>query len=294
MLFEVSPLQLGGLGPSSIHAHELAASICALKQQDGIGMSDMFEELDYCITSIGSLSLRRRRAAPNSDEIFEIKLGEAFLMSSLFTVAEIALAQFALAETTEENLDVVVGGLGLGCTAQAALSDARVRSLLVIEALAPVIEWHERGLLPLGKRLADEPRCRFLQGDFFALVASHDGFDPRVPQRRFHAILVDIDHSVDDLLHPSHAALYQADGLRRIAAHLFPGGVFALWSNEPPDEAFCAILAEIFASARAEVVGFHDPRQPGREAENTVYVAKSHNADGIRSDASASREVDRT
>ncbi|MGD9656659.1 MAG: spermidine synthase [Methylocystis sp.] len=264
------------------------------KQEDGIGVSDMFEELDYCVTSIGSLSLRRRRAAPNSDEIFEIKLGEAFLMSSLFTVAEIALAQLGLAETTEEALDVVVGGLGLGCTAQAALSDARVRSLLVVEALAPVIEWHERGLLPLGKPLTDEPRCRFLQGDFFALVASHDGFDPRAPQRRFHAILVDIDHSIDDLLHPSHAALYRADGLRRIAAHLFPGGVFALWSNDPPDEAFCATLAEIFASVRAEVVGFHDPLHPGREAENTIYIAKSHNADGIRSDASASREVDRT
>lgn len=257
-------------------------------------MSVMFEELDYRVTPIGALSLRRRKASATSEEVYEIKLGEAFLMSSLFTVAEIALARLGLAETTEDNLDVVVGGLGLGCTAHATLADARVRSLLVVEALAPVIEWHEQGLLPLGKLLTDDPRCRFVEGDFFALLASHDGFDPRKPERRFDAILVDIDHSTHYVLHASHAALYKPEGLRRVAAHLHAGGIFALWSNDPPEDAFCAALAEAFVSARAEVVRFQNPLQPDREAQNTIYIARSHGADGIRNDAPACREVDRS
>ena len=64
---------------------------------------------------------------------------------------------------------MVVGGLGLGYTARAALENAAVRSLIVVDALAEVIEWHEQGLLPLGKELTGDPRCRLVHGDFFAM-----------------------------------------------------------------------------------------------------------------------------
>ena len=161
-------------------------------------------------------------------------------MSSQFTVAEIELARLGLAALPRENLDVVVGGLGLGYTALAALENPRVRSLIVVDALAEVIEWHEQGLLPLGRQLTGDPRCRLVNGDFFAMSASAEGFDAAAPGRRFDAVLVDIDHSPRNLLHPRHAALYEPEGLARLAEHLNPGGVFALWSNDPPDEAFSA------------------------------------------------------
>jgi len=86
-------------------------------------------------------------------------------------------------------------------------------------------------------------------GDFFALAASKKGFDPDAPARRFDAILVDIDHSPDLLLNPQNAAFYQPTGLKRLAAHLLPGGVFGLWSNEVPDEAFTQRLTAVFAEA---------------------------------------------
>ena len=97
-------------------------------------MSALFEELDYCPTPIGGLSLRRRRDLKLDVDVFEIKLGEESLMSSLFTESEIALARLGLADLRGENLDVVVGGLGLGYTAKAALENANVRSLIVVEA----------------------------------------------------------------------------------------------------------------------------------------------------------------
>jgi spermidine synthase len=236
-------------------------------------MSLHFEELDYRPTPIGALSLRRRRELSLGIDVYEIKLGDEFLMSSLFTVSEIALARLGLRELSGTSLDVVVGGLGLGYTARTVLEDARVRSLVVIDALSEVIEWHERGLLPLGAQLTSDARTRLVHGDFFAMLASSArGLDPDSQGRRFHAILVDIDHSPRQLLHPSHAALYESAGLRGLAAHLHPGGVFALWSNDPPDEEFNAALAEVFATSHAHVVTFHNPLQD-RDAASTVYVA---------------------
>jgi spermidine synthase len=236
-------------------------------------MSSYFKELDYRLTAIGALSLRRRRELSLGVDVFEIKLGDEFLMSSLFTASEIALARLGLAELSGADLDVVVGGLGLGYTAQAVLEHEAVTSLVIVEALDAVIDWHQKGLLPLGPVLTTDPRSRFVCGDFFALAASGEGFDPDAPARRFDAILVDIDHSPGFLLDPQNADFYEPGGLKRLAAHLNPGGVFGLWSNELPDEPFTARLAEVFAAARAERVTFHNPLQ-NRDFTQTVYLAR--------------------
>ena len=234
-------------------------------------MKPDFEELDYCNTPIGEITLRRRIEPRLRVEVYEVKLGDEFLMSSLFTAGEVALARLALAACEAGPLDVAVGGLGLGYTAHAALENSAVRSLLVVEALPVVIDWHRRGLVPMGAGLSADSRCEFLAGDFFARVSS-SGIDPRDPDRRFHAILLDIDHSPRHVLHPDHAAFYLPTGLRRLAAHLQPRGVFGLWSNDPPDEVFRATLAEVFCSVEAHLVKFHNPLQD-REATNTVYLA---------------------
>jgi spermidine synthase len=212
---------------------------------------------------MGLLSLRRRRQPSSGIDIYEIKLGDEFLMSSQFTVAEIELARLGLAALLRTNVDVVVGGLGLGYTALAALENPRVRSLVVVDALAEVIEWH--------KQLTDDRRCRLARGDFFAMSHSAAGFDSDQPGRRFDAVLVDIDHSPRNLLHPRHAALYQPEGLARLASHLQPGGVFALWSNDPPDAAFEHVLASVFATSATHVVTF-DNLRGDHDASNTVYV----------------------
>nr|WP_207631620.1 spermidine synthase [Actinopolyspora sp. BKK1] len=231
-----------------------------------------FEELDWRTTPLGVISLRRRRDRASDQDVYEIKLDEEFLMSSLFTVAETDLARLGLAASSASELDVVVGGLGLGYTAYAALEDQRVRSLQVVESLGEVIEWHRSGLLPLGEELTADPRTRPVHGDFFAMTASEEGFDPEVPGRRFHAVLLDIDHSPTNVLDPSHAWLYEVEGLRRLAGHLHPGGVFALWSDDPPQEEVIAALAEVFAVVRAHVVTFDNPYTRGTSS-NTVYTA---------------------
>lgn len=235
-------------------------------------MSVMFEELDYRVTTLGALSLRRRRNLAGGEDIYEIILGDAFLMSSRFTAAEIALARIGLERCSCPTLDVVVGGLGLGYTARAVLEDGRVNSLLVIDRMPVVIEWHETGLLPLGKGLISDHRCRLGLGDFFAMAASDHGFDPDAAGRRFSAVLVDIDHSPKNLLDPANGEFYSIRGMERLKRHLSPGGVYALWSNDPPDPAFVAVLNAVFSETRVDVIDFAGPSgAPG--PSNSVYSA---------------------
>lgn len=233
-------------------------------------MSARFQELDWQSTPMGEISLRRRREPTLQLDVYEVRLGEEFLMSSLFTVAEEELARLGLAAVQGDRLDVVVGGLGLGWTARTTLEDPRVRSLHVVEALGAVIDWHQRALLPHTTELTGDARCRLVQGDFFALLAAGEPFGPDAPDK-LHAVLLDVDHTPRQVLHPSHAAFYTVDGLRRLANRLHPGGVFALWSDDPPDEDFLAVLGEVFASSQAHVVPFANPLTGG-ESANTVYV----------------------
>jgi spermidine synthase len=235
-------------------------------------MHSRFAELAWAPTRIGEVSLRRRLEPTTETEVYEVKLGDEYLMSSLFTVAEEELSRLTLAALPDAALDVVVGGLGLGFTARTALTDDRVQSLIVVEALAPVIDWHRRGLLPQADTLTTDPRATLLEGDFFALLRDGTGFDPALPDRRFDAILVDIDHSPVNVLDPTHADLYTAAGLHRLGSRLRPGGAFGLWSDDAPDEAFLATLRRSFATATAQVVTFANPLTGGTSA-NTVYVA---------------------
>jgi spermidine synthase len=231
------------------------------------------EELAWQETPMGVISLRRRLEPSLKVDVYEVKLGDEFLMSSLFTVAEKELARLALAELPGGDLDVVVGGLGLGYTARTVLDDHRVRSLTVVEVLTEVIDWHERQLLPDTAGLTTDPRTHLVAGDFFAMAAADAGFDLREPGRRYHAVLVDIDHTPRHLLARGHATFYTPDGLRGMARHLHPGGVFALWSDDPPAADFCAVLAEVFATRSARVVTFANPHTGG-ESTNTVYLAQ--------------------
>lgn len=234
-------------------------------------MSRRFEELDWQNTPLGEISLRRRLEPTLQVDVYEVKLGPEFLMSSLFPVAEIELARLGLAACTGDALDVVVGGLGLGYTAVTALEDQRVRSLAVVEALDAVIGWHERRLLPDAEGLTADPRTRLVEGDFFARAASAVPFGDGVPDP-VHAVLLDIDHTPRHVLHPSHAAFYTPEGLRSLRRHLHPGGVFALWSDDPPDDEFMHLLRDEFPAADAHVVEFRNPLTRGTSA-NTVYVA---------------------
>lgn len=234
-----------------------------------------FKELAHSYTPMGELSLRRRRLPSVESDIFEIKLGDDFLMSSRFTEGEIALSDLALQAVDSPEIDVVVGGLGLGFTARAALRDDRVRSLCVVEAMAEVIEWHRKDLVPFGTALISDTRCQLLHGDFFKLFGvPHQARYPDVPGRKFHAMLLDIDHSPQSVLADGHRPFYEAKGLSAAATHLHPGGIFGLWSNDPPDERFFSVFQAVFEQAKAHIVDVANPLH-SQPSTNTVYIGRA-------------------
>ena len=233
-------------------------------------MITRFEELDWQKTPIGELTLRRRTEPAVGQEIYEVRLGDEYLMSSLFTVAEEELSNLGLAAVGGDGLSVLVGGLGLGYTAVAALRDERVASLTVVDRLGAVISWHQRRLLPVSAELVDDPRTSLVEDDFFALVRAA----PREDHPGYSAILLDVDHSPRHQLDPTHADLYTADGLRALDRHLAAAGVFALWSDDPPDEDFMGLMHAVFDDAVAHVVDFANA-VTGGTSSNTVYVARS-------------------
>jgi spermidine synthase len=238
-------------------------------------MSRAFEEIDHQSTPMGDISLRRRLEPTLQVDVYEVKLGDEFLMSSLFTATEEAVATLGLAATSgtaPTSLDVVIGGLGLGYTARTALADRRIRTLTVIDALPQVIGWHRDHLVPLGAELTGDRRCELVHGDFFAMVADGLATDDDGSPKRFDAILVDIDHTPSHLLSSDHADFYRPEGLQRIGEQLEPGGAFALWSDDPPDDQFVGTLGSAFGSVDAHVVAFPN-FYTGGESACTVYVA---------------------
>lgn len=230
-------------------------------------MSARFEELDWQSTPLGEISLRRRREPVLDVDVYEVQLNDEFLMSSLFTVSETELAHLGVAAHDGDCLDVLVGGLGLGYTAKAALSQPRVREVTVVEAIAPVIDWHRRGLLPDPAGLASDVDCHLVHDDFFALVAE------RRSTVTYDVVLLDIDHTPGHVLNPTHTPFYSSEGLRRLSSVLQPDGVFALWSDDPPDPTFLATLGSVFATTEPHVVSFPNPHTAGVSA-CTVYVAR--------------------
>lgn len=224
------------------------------------------EELDWGDTPWGVISLRRRWDAVTERDVHEVKLGDEFLMSSQFTTGERELARIGLAAVTGAPQTVLVGGLGLGYTAVAALEDERVTELTVIEALPVVISWHERDLLPDTVGLAADLRVRLVHDDFFEVVRAGRA------DRTYDAVLLDIDHAPDWLLREDHGDLYTVEGFGRVAAMLADGGAFALWSDEPPEPEVVRRMTEAFEHADAHVVPFPNPLTGGQSA-NTVYLA---------------------
>ncbi len=207
------------------------------------------EILAYESSPLGILCLRRRELLSQPGTIVtEVTLNHEFLMSSLYTDSERALAQTALALHQGNDLQVMVGGLGLGYTAREALLSDRVAQVEVVELLPQVIGWLEQGLIPLAPELQNEPRLVVTQGDVYDRLASP-------PKQQFDLILIDVDHSPDERLDEESVSFYSAQGLRAARQHLAPEGVLAVWSYAESSP-FAEALREVFGQVQIEPVAY--------------------------------------
>ncbi len=182
------------------------------------------EILAYESTPLGDLCLRRRELLSRPGTVItEITLDHELLMSSYITSSERALAEEALARHTDSDLSVLVGGLGLGYTANEVLKSARVRRVEVVEFLPEVVGFLRDGLVPLSRELLADPRLVVREGDVYEQLRD-------LAQEHWDVVLIDVDHSPEEHLGTTNASFYSESGLERAKQHLSPGGILAVWS----------------------------------------------------------------
>ena len=196
--------------------------------------SPKLEILEYCETPIGLLCLRRRELLSSPGTLVtEVTIDHEFLMSSYHTESERALASVALDWHEGSELDVLVGGLGLGYTAHEALELEQVAQVEVVELLKPVITWMRTGMVPLSETLESElepgGRLTIRQGDVYGSLLS-------APQTAYDLILIDeasqIEDAVANIIFVAIGELPQKPFVAvaaRVGGAFTAGAAFATW-----------------------------------------------------------------
>ena len=211
-----------------------------------------FEILAYESTELGPLCLRRRQLLCDPGRtVTEVTLNHEFLMSSYLTASETALSEIALTMHAGTGLQVLIGGLGLGYTAAAALQSDSVTACEVIEFLPQVIDWLEQGLVPLSETLNAEARLQLTHGDVYRMLLGP-------PAQKYDLILIDVDHSPDEPLSTVNGRFYTAEGLQLAKQHLAEDGILGIWSyadNSP----FTDALRSVFRKVQLESVTVFNP-----------------------------------
>lgn len=153
-----------------------------------------------------------------------IRLRGAELMNSRSHASEEALARLGCAGLSRvAGARVLIGGLGMGFTARAALdvlpSDAHVR---IVELVPEIVTWNREHLADLARRPLDDPRVEVCIDDVAAAIGERES--------HWHAILLDVDNGPDAFTAPANAKLYGLKGLIASRRALVRGGALAVWS----------------------------------------------------------------
>ena len=182
---------------------------------------------------------RRRDGAPS---VLELRANGVFVMDTLETSTEQALASAALA-LVEEPRAVVVAGLGLGFTMHEVLRDSRVEKCAVVEIEEALVAWMRAGTIPHGPALLADERVTVVVADVAVALAE-------ARPASYDLLLLDVDNGPGYLVHEENAALYRAPFLSSARQALRPGGVLVVWSANPAPELETA-LHEAFGNAEA-------------------------------------------
>jgi spermidine synthase len=211
--------------------------------------------IDSLATPEGRLELRQR-----GDRSALITIAGRVLMTSAANRSETALAQLACAPIAgRSGAQVLLGGLGMACTLRAALdalpATARVT---VVELNATVVAWCRGPLAALtGNALADR-RAKVVVRDVARIIGAS-------APATYDAIVLDLYEGPHQATNRASDPLYGRAALERAGKTLRPGGVLAIWSEEP-DRRF---------EARLRALGFEVQRHTrGRGGRShTIYVA---------------------
>ncbi len=218
-------------------------------------------------TPRGEIQLQRRSpSGGNGPPVYEVIFNGVFLTASYNCKSERALARLAIESLLAERRDeirVLVGGLGIGYTLQAALAYPQVRQVDVVEIEPLIVGWARDYFAELNGRALADPRVRVVVADLADHLARTGD--------RYDAIALDVDNGPRWLAMAGNAALYSVDGLRRLRDMLTEGGVLTVWSAGRCED-FARRLMDVFGVVGEICIEDVDPR--GQPTDYFVYRAR--------------------
>ena len=167
----------------------------------------------------GEVVLRERRE-DNTPTILELRVNGVFVMDTLETTTERALAHEAL-DLVDEPSRVLVGGLGLGFTLHEVLADPRVTSCTVVEIEQAVVDWMRDGTIVHGPKFLADERVDVVVADVSVALGE-------AGEAAYDLVLLDVDNGPGYLVHDANEALYHPPFLE--AARRATAQVLAIWS----------------------------------------------------------------
>lgn len=224
-------------------------------------MTRPWQTLATVPTPEGPLELRRR-----GDSDFLIVVGGRVLMTSSAHRSEDALARFAAARLPgRAGLRVLIGGLGMAYTLRAALDAFPKDAHVTVAELNPVVvEWCRGPLAELTASAATDPRVTIVVDDVARVIAAAAGRVDADPDAAYDAILLDLYEGPNAASQRRDDPFYGAAALAKQHAAVRPGGVLAVWSEDPD-----APYVKRFAAAGFSVTT-QRPNQGGRT--HVVYL----------------------
>jgi spermidine synthase len=228
-------------------------------------MTTRYVEVATASSPRGEVVLRARHEGDEGHApapVLELRVNGVFVMDTRETGTEQQLATVALAEVDVPR-SVLVGGLGLGYTAQAVLADRRVEHLEVVEVEDSLVQWMRDGTVPHGPAFLADERLTVVTADIRQAVAE-------AAPASYDLVLLDVDNGPGQLVHEDNAAVYGAGFLGSVADVLRPGGALAVWSAAESDE-LADDLAAVFGTATPIPM---EVRLQGRAQVYWVYLAR--------------------
>jgi spermidine synthase len=210
--------------------------------------------IDSVATPEGRLELRQR-----GKDSSLITLDGRVLMTSVAHRSETALARLACAPLAgRPRTQVLLGGLGMGYTLRAALDALPATARVTVVELNPVVvAWCRGPLAALTHDALGDRRVKVVVRDVASIIrdatpGAHD------------AIVLDLHEGPHHANNRPSDPLYGPAALERAGKALRPGGVLAVWSEEP-DRPF---------ETRLRAAGFEVQRHAsGRGGRtHTIYV----------------------
>jgi spermidine synthase len=185
-------------------------------------------------------------------EHFEVISNGVFLMDTRDGRSERLLVTAAL-DAHANPRTLLIGGLGVGFSLAAAITDPRLRRITVVEIEPVLVDWYES---KLGGTAHHDPRVRVEIGDISGHVGNYD------------VICLEVDNGPDWTVTEGNKNLYDEIGTALLANRLTPNGVLAVWSaHEVPS--YEELLRKRFNKVQVFTV------EVPRGEPDAIYIARA-------------------